>query len=138
MRWDDSDFRKLTEKVIGCFFEVHNQLGPGFLELAYSRSLTKELMLNFSLVEPEREFPVMYKGDIVSSYKPDIVVENSVIIEVKAVREINEHHIAQLLAQLRATEIIIGFLVNFSKKSLEFKRYDNFYLLEKKGLLLFD
>ena len=138
MKWDDSEFRCITDKIIKCFFEVHCQLGPGFLEIAYCRALYKELMMHFDDVQIEKEFPVIYKGDEISTYRPDIVVEKKVIIEVKAVKELNEHHIAQLIAQLRVTEMLIGFLANFSKRSLKFKRYDNFYLLKKKGLFYSD
>lgn len=77
-----------------------------------------------------------YEREKVSEYIPDIVVEGKVIIEVKAVKDIDENHKAQIISQLRVSQVLIGFLVNFAKKDLEFKRFDNFYEIEKQGLKL--
>ena len=79
---------------------------------------------------------MLYEDQKVSEYIPDILVENKVIIEIKAVKELNENHKAQLISQLRVSEILIGFLVNFAKKELDFQRLDNFYEIEKRGLRL--
>ncbi|PIU61550.1 MAG: GxxExxY protein [Armatimonadetes bacterium CG07_land_8_20_14_0_80_40_9] len=134
MKWDDSKYRLLTEKIIKAFYEVHDTLGPGFLEEAYHKALYIELSKHFS-VENKKEYSIIYEDKEVSKYIPDLLVENKVIIEVKAVKELNENHKAQLISQLRVSKILIGFLVNFSKKELEFKRIDNYYQLNKSGLI---
>ena len=125
----------MTEKIIGCFYKVHKVLGPGLLENAYHNALLIELKKHFNIIDSEKEFNVMYDNKIVSTYVPDIIVENKVNIEIKAVTELNNNFKAQLISQLRVTKVLIGFLVNFSKAELEFKRYDNFYELKKQGLI---
>ncbi|HPG29524.1 MAG TPA: GxxExxY protein [bacterium] len=135
MHWDDSKYREITGKIIGCFYTVHKKLGPGFLEKAYHNALLIELKKYFDNVESEKIYNVFYDNEIVATHKPDIIVENSVIIENKTVKELNNDHKAQIIAQLRATNILIGFLVNFSKIELDFERYDNFNLLKTKGLI---
>ncbi|MCK4584298.1 GxxExxY protein [candidate division WOR-3 bacterium] len=133
MKWDDSKFRDTTNKIIRGFYKVHRELGPGLLEKAYHNSLFIELSKDFN-VTSEKQFPVMYDNQKVSVYVPDLIVEDRVIIEVKAVKELNEDNKAQLISQLRVTEILIGFLVNFAKEKLQFKRFDNFYQIEKEHL----
>jgi len=107
------------------------------LERAYHKALFIELSKDLR-VDSEKEFPVMYETQEVSRYVPDLLIEERVIVEVKAVKELNDDHKAQLISQLRASKILIGFLVNFAKKELEFKRFDNFYQIEKEGLSLED
>jgi len=135
MKWDDSEYRIITDKVIKAFYKVHNQLGPGLLEQAYHKALFIELSKDLK-VDTEKEFPVIYETHEVSRYVPDLLVEKKIIVEVKAAKELNEDHKAQLISQLRVSKILIGFLVNFAKKELEFKRFDNFYQIEKEGLSL--
>ncbi|MDQ7780846.1 MAG: GxxExxY protein [Planctomycetota bacterium] len=136
MKWDDSKYRGVTDKIIKAFFAVFDKLGPGFYEEAYHRALVIELRKEFASVESERSFAVEYDGQKVSEHRPDIIVDSLVIIEVKAVRELDDNHKAQLISQLRVTGILIGLLVNFAKSKLEFKRFDNFYEIERKGLKL--
>ncbi len=135
MKWDDSKYRGITDKIIKAFYKVHNQFGPGLLERRYHRALFIELSKDLK-VDSEKGFPVIYENQEVSKYILDLLVEGKVIVEVKAVKELNEDHKAQLISQLRISEILIGFLVNFAKKKLEFKRFDNFYQIEKEGLSL--
>jgi len=135
MKWDDSNYRPITDRIIKAFYKVHNQLGPGLLERAYHKALFIELSKDLR-VNSEKEFPVMYETQEVSRYVPDLLVEEKVIVEVKAVKDLNDDHKAQLISQLRASKILIGFLVNFAKKELEFKRFGNFYQIEKEGLSL--
>ena len=87
-------------------------------------------------VDSEKEFPIMYGNHEVSKYIPDLLAEDKVVVEVKAAKGLNEDNKAQLISQLRVSKILIGFLVNFAKKELEFKRFDNFYQIEKDGLSL--
>jgi len=135
MKWDDSQYRDTTDKIIRGFYKVHREPGPGLLEKAYHNALFIELSKDFN-VTSEKQFPVMYDNQKVSVYVPDLIVEDRVIIEVKAVKEPNEDNKAQLISQLRVTEILIGFLVNFAKEKLQFKRFDNFYQIEKEHLSL--
>jgi len=136
MKWDDSAYREITDKIIKAFYKVHDTLGPGFLEEAYHKSLVKELKKSFSQVDYEKSYSVLYEGGEVSHYVPDLIVDDKVIIEVKAVKDLDENHKAQIISQLRVTGILIGFLVNFAKKEIDFKRFDNFYEIEKRGLKL--
>ena len=135
MKWNDSEYRPITSKIIKAFYKVHNHLGPGLLERAYHKALFIELNKDLN-VDSEKEFPVMYEIQEVSRYVPDLLVEEKVIVEVKAVKELNVDHKAQLISQLRVSKILIGFLVNFAKKELEYKRFDNFYQIEKESLSL--
>jgi len=103
----------LTEKIIGAFFAVHNELGYGFLEKVYENSLCIELeRLGIDFVQ---QFPitVTYRGRVVGEYVADVVVEDLVIVEVKAVRAILSSHKAQLLNYLKATKYEVGLLLNF-------------------------
>jgi len=136
MKWDDSEYRELTDKIIKAFYKVHDTLGPGFLEEAYHKALLIELKKHFNNVDSEKSFTVLYENQEVSKYIPDILVEDKVIIEIKAVNELDENHKAQIISQLRVSGILIGLLVNLARKDLEFKRFDNFYELEKQGLKL--
>ncbi|MDI6782821.1 MAG: GxxExxY protein [bacterium] len=135
MKWDDTSYRSLTESIIASFYKVYDTLGPGFLENAYHRALYLELRKKHS-VELEKEYKVIYEGEPVSTYIPDLVIENKVIIEVKSTDGISDIHKAQLLAQLRVSGLLIGFLVNFAKKDLEFRRYDNYFELKQLGLFI--
>ena len=131
MKWDDSAYRQTTDKVIKAFYQVHDVLGPGFLEEAYHSALYVELNRTLANVSREKAYPVRYQDTEVSKYVPDIVVDDRVIVEVKAVKALNDNHKAQLISQLRVTGVLIGFLVNFANKELVFKRFDNFYEIEK-------
>lgn len=134
MKWDDTKYRIITEKIIEVFFIVHNKLGPGFSEKAYHLALLKELGKKFNNVESEKQMPVYYDDEVLIYYIPDVVVEGSIIIEVKAVTELNDNHKAQIISQLRASKILVGLLVNFAENKVIFKRIDNFYEIRKQGL----
>ncbi|MCK4667615.1 GxxExxY protein [Candidatus Dependentiae bacterium] len=134
MKWDDSEYRDLNEKIIRCFYNVHDTLGPGLSEKAYHRALLIELKKHFKKVESEQEFPIYYDKVEVARFIPDIIVEKKTIIEIKAVSELNENHQAQLITQLRVSEVLIGFLINFANKKLKFMRLDNFFEIEKRNL----
>jgi len=109
MKWDDSNYRPITDRIIKAFYKVHNQLGPGLLERAYHKALFIELSKDLR-VNSEKEFPVMYETQEVGRYVPDLLVEEKVIVAVKAVKDLNDDHKAQLISQLRASKILIGFL----------------------------
>ena len=115
----------ITGKIIGCCFEVHKFLGNGFQEKIYQRALAVELekvQLSFSR---ELEVNIYYKDleNPIGKRRVDFMVENKVLIEIKALSSIQDNHIAQILNYLKAYKIEVGLLVNFGSKSMEFKRY---------------
>ncbi len=116
----------LTEKIIGTFYEVYNELGFGFLESVYEEALLMALEAKGFNSKQQVPVPVWFRGKKIGHFEADLIVEDLVIIELKAVRTIIEMHEAQLLNYLRATEIEVGLLLNFGK-SPEFKRlaFDN-------------
>jgi GxxExxY protein len=118
----------LTEKIIRAYYNVYNELGYGFLEKVYENALLIELKSLGLSCEKQKPISVSFKGFNVGEYFADIIVENKVIIELKAAESLIEEHEAQLLNYLRATEIEIGLLLNFGKKP-QFKRqlFENIY-----------
>jgi len=113
--------KELTNKIINCFYTVYNTLGFGFLEKVYENSLMIELNKQGLGAEKQKPIKVYYSGIIVGEYFADIVVEDNIIIELKAAEFIIEEHELQLINYLKATDKEIGLLLNFGKKP-EFKR----------------
>ncbi|NCU27903.1 GxxExxY protein [Candidatus Nomurabacteria bacterium] len=107
---------KLTEVIIGAFYDVYNALGFGFLEKVYENALKLELEKRGMRVESQRPIKVLYKGAIVGEYFADLCVEDKVIIELKATEGIRVEHEMQLFHYLKATQIEIGLLLNFGPK----------------------
>lgn len=106
---------RVTERVIGAAVEVHRELGPGLLESAYRTCLTQELRINGVLVESEVSLPVAYRGvRLECGYRADLIVEQQVIVELKAVHALEDLHTAQLLTYLRMSGRRIGLLINFN------------------------
>ena len=113
----------VTEQIIGAAFEVHREMGYGFLERVYQRSMQVELTIRGFKAEIENKIKVYYKGHIVGDYAADIFVENVVIVELKVAKEYNREDEAQLLNELKATGIKVGLLINFGRAKVEFKRF---------------
>ena len=111
----------VTEKVIRAFYNVYNVLGYGFLEKIYENAMTIELNELGLHVEQQKNIRVYYDAKIIGEYFADLLVENEVIIELKAAKELCEEHEAQLINYLRATTIEVGLLINFGTKP-RFKR----------------
>lgn len=112
----------LTGKIIGCSMEVHKTLGNGFQEVIYQRALAIELAntgLNFSR---ELEMDIFYKGQQIGTRRVDFLVEDAVMVELKAIIELEDVHLAQAINYLEAYKLEVGLLINFGAKSLEFKR----------------
>jgi GxxExxY protein len=118
--------RELTELIIGTFYEVYNELGFGFLESVYEEAMLIALRARGLKIEQQVPIPVWFRGRNIGNFQADLIVENIVILELKAVRLLEEAHKAQLLNYLRATEIEVGLLLNFGQRP-EFKRlaFDN-------------
>lgn len=114
-------YKELTEKIIRCFYNVFDELGNGFLESVYEKSLLIELKDNMLTAISQKKINVYYKNNLVGEYKSDIIVENKILIEIKAVTKLIPEHEAQLINYLKATKLKIGLLVNFGNK-LEFIR----------------
>jgi GxxExxY protein len=117
---------ELTDIIIKTFYEVYNELGYGFLEKVYQNSLYLELKNKSYKVEAQKKINVYYKGTEVGEYFADLIVENAVILELKAAECIVRDFENQILNYLRATDCEVGLLLNFGKKP-EFKRniYEN-------------
>ena len=113
----------ITYQIRGAIFEVNKELGGGFLEKVYENALLIELRSRGLSVESQVPLEVRFKGDTVGEYLADILVEKLVIIEIKAVAQLNSSHEAQILNYLKATGLRIGFLVNFYGKKADIKRY---------------
>jgi GxxExxY protein len=117
---------QLTGKIIEVFYEVYNELGHGFLESVYENAMRLALTEAGLFVPPKQPLQVWFRGVVVGVFEPDITVDSSVILEIKAARAIDSAHEAQLLNYLRATDVEVGLLLNFGPKP-EFKRmvFDN-------------
>ena len=113
---------ELTGKIIGCAMEVHRQLGSGFQEVIYQRALSLELGMHDIQHEREKEMPLFYKGHDIGTRRVDFFVEGQVMVEIKAVKELEDVHLAQAINYLEAYKMEIGLLINFGSKSLTFKR----------------
>ena len=120
----------ITDRILKVFYEVYNELGHGFLESVYHRSLVLALKSVGLNVSSRVSIPVWFRGSQAGRFEADILVEGCVLLELKAARMLDSSHRAQLLNYLRATEIEVGLLLNFGEKP-EFKRviFDN---LKKK------
>lgn len=105
----------LTEKVIAHYYKVYNTLGFGFLEKVYEKSLILELQKNDIPFEKQKPIKVYYNSEIVGDYIADIIVDNRIILEIKAAEIIKEEHELQLINYLKATQIELGLLLNFGK-----------------------
>jgi GxxExxY protein len=117
---------ELTDKIIGVFYDVYNELGHGFLESTYAQAMVvalKDAGLNSAREVP---VPVWFRGQQVGQYFADIVVEDAVLLELKAARNLESAHEAQLLHYLRATDVEVGLLLNFGLRP-QFRRllFDN-------------
>lgn len=123
---------ELTGKILGAFFQAHKELGYGFSEKVYENALVILLMELGLRVEAQVHLPVYYHGQKVGEYIADLIVNDVVLLELKAADKIVEEHAAQLLNYLKATNIEVGLLLNFGPTA-EFRRkvYDN----ERKGSL---
>jgi GxxExxY protein len=112
----------LTEKIIGCAYKVYNVLGHGFLEKVYENALKIELEKQGLMVEQQISITVYYDEHVVGDYTADLLVEGRILIELKAVQNLNREHEVQLVNYLTATRLNIGLLINFGVSSVQIKR----------------
>ena len=112
----------LSYKIMGAIFEVHKNLGPGFLESVYEKALIEELSGRGMQVETEKVIDLTYKGKKIEIHRLDLIVDDKVVIELKTVERFSIHHKAQLTSYLKASGYKLGILVNFSKSKAEYRR----------------
>jgi GxxExxY protein len=123
----EEELHSLTERIIGCAFRVSNVLGCGFLEKIYQNALVIELRKSGLRVEVQQSVQVLYEGQIVGEFFTDILVEETVLLELKATAEHNDIFTAQCLNYLKATGKPLCLLINFGKPCVDIKRYRNFH-----------
>jgi GxxExxY protein len=114
--------REITERIIGAAFEVHGELGYGFLERVYERALQVELIRRGSTAEIEKRVQVRYKDVVVGDYDSDLIVDGCVLVELKVNPQYDRRDEAQLLNVLKATGLKVGLLINFGRTKVEYKR----------------
>lgn len=115
---------EITEQIIKAVIKVHRTLGPGFLESVYQNSLLIELESQGLRTEPEKEIVVTYEGRPVGNHRLDLVVEERIIVELKAVEDLSQAHYAQLRSYLKASRLETGLLINFAKEKADFRRVE--------------
>lgn len=118
-------YKELSFNIIESCFEVHNILGSGYSEKIYEEAVSKELRDRGIGYERQKLIEVYYKGEKIGEYRLDMVVENKIILELKAVSELNDVFEVQLLSYLKATGMNLGILINFGGKKVEYKRIVN-------------
>ncbi len=115
-------YEELTGKILETCFEVSNELGAGFLENVYQNALLIALRQKGLSVKPQFPFAVVFRNETVGNYIADFLVENKVIVEVKAVAALTSEHQAQIINYLKASGIEVGLLVNFGTSHIQYKR----------------
>ena len=118
-------YEDLSSKIINAAIEVHRTLGSGFLEKVYENALIIELLSKDLEVEQQKNVKVYYKGCVVGNYIADIIVENKIVIELKAVKNIDEIFSIQLLNYLKALDLHLGLFINFGTNKVQVKRVIN-------------
>ena len=118
-------YSELTSKIIGCAMRVHSALGNGFQEVIYQRALAIEMTDSGLSFHREQEMPVYYKEQQIGTRRVDFLIEDVIAVELKAVIQLLDVHLAQAINYLEAYNLEIGLLINFGAKSLDFKRVAN-------------
>jgi len=118
-------FESLSKKVIGVAIQVHKELGPGFLESIYEEAVKIGLSEHGYIYESQKQIKIVYHNVEVGTHRLDLIVEDSIIVELKAIKELADSHFAQLRSYLKATGLKNGLLMNFAKPTLEVRRVVN-------------
>jgi GxxExxY protein len=116
------EFKDITEKIIGCAYNIYNTMGYGFLESVYEKCLLIELRKTGLRSEYQKQIIVNYEGEVVGNFIADIFVEDTIILELKSVKNLARVHEVQLVNYLVATEKNVGLLINFGEDKVEIKR----------------
>lgn len=112
---------ELTEKILGVYYDVYNELGPGFIESVYEKALAIALREGGLQVQTQFSIPVWFRGQLVGNFSADVLVNGVVLLELKAAKTLDMVHQAQLMHYLKATDIEVGLLLNFGGRA-EFRR----------------
>jgi GxxExxY protein len=120
-----AEFNDSTSKIIGCAMRVHSTLGNGFQEVIYQRALEIEMQIEGLSFQREMEMPIFYREQQIGTRRVDFFVENEIMVELKAIIELEDVHLAQAINYLEAYNMKTGLLINFGSKSLTFKRLFN-------------
>ena len=118
-------YPQLSYRVMEVVFEVHNTLGPGFLESLYEEALSYELALRGIPFERQKDIRVTYKGQVIGTHRLDLIVDGKIILELKAVSELNDVFRQQLLSYLKASGLRLGILINFGTPRVQYNRIVN-------------
>ena len=118
-------YEELTHKIIGCAMRVHSSLGNGFQEVIYQRAMEIEMADSGISFSREYEMPVYYKNQQIGTRRVDFLVEAYISVELKAIINLEDVHLAQAINYLEAYDLEVGLLINFGAKSLDFKRLNN-------------
>jgi GxxExxY protein len=121
-----------THKIIGCAMKVYNTLGNGFQEVIYQRALAIEMKIQGLSFQREEEMTIYYEGSNIGTRRADFLVEEIILVELKAITKLEDVHLAQIKNYLEAYNLEVGLLINFGAKSLQVKRMHN--LREEKSL----
>ena len=108
----------LTDRIIGCAIEVHRHLGPGLLESVYESALCIELESAGLMFKRQIGVPVTYKGELIVEHRPDLVIAETVVVEVKSVERFNPVFVAQMLTYLQITGLRVGLILNFNRSAM--------------------
>jgi GxxExxY protein len=118
-------YSEITKRIIGAAFAVHNELGNGFQEVIYQRALEIEMATNHLHAVREKEFPIFYRGQQIGTRRADFLVEGVILVELKALTELEKAHYTQIRNYLEAYRLHVGLLINFGEPSLKCHRWDN-------------
>lgn len=130
MVMETDKFQEITEKVIGASMKVHSALGNDFQEVIYQRALEIELQEHNVRFKREFSMPIYYKGYNIGERRVDFFVEDKIMVELKAITQLENVHLAQAKNYLEAYNIQVGLLINFGSISLQFKRLENLKFVE--------
>jgi GxxExxY protein len=119
---DDFPYKEETCSIIGCAFEVLNELGHGLNEKLYENSLVIEFKRRSMAFDQQRRFEVLYKGEHVGEFVPDLIACGKVVVDAKCIDRITDHERGQMLNYLRITGLPVGLILNFKHAKLEFER----------------
>ncbi len=118
-------YEDITKRIIGCAMKVHSTLGNGFQEVIYQRALAIEMSCADLSFEREKEMEIFYRGESIGTRRVDFFVEGCIMVELKAITELADVHLAQAMNYLEAYNMEVGLLINFGTRSLQFKRLHN-------------
>ena len=122
---DNDQLNDLSGKIIGLAIDVHKKLGPGFVEKIYERALQEEFQKKRIKFSSQQEIQIKYDDTSIGGQRLDLLVEDEIIVELKAVSEVSKIHQAQLISYLKAANKRLGLILNFAKKKLDIKRIVN-------------